>query len=228
MAETMNVVVKEIVIRNCVKQIYVANGMIYNIVGYGESAGAQLTPIDEATDVELYNALGPDDIERWPLAASLGQMSDFTQYGEEEKYLLEHISPESEEAKTTDGVFPVLGKVVSDKEEPKNKNCENIGFDSSAYKVDSYFDSALDALTRCSGDDFLKLVRYAKSHGNTWHSDVVNADDAYCSALIKLARPLGESVEKKAFELFNEAIEKDEYDFIEFWKALQTINYFCN
>ena len=120
-------------------------------------------------------------------------------------------------------------------EAPKNQNCENIGFDPSAYKVDNTdFDKAVDFLCRCSGEDFLELVKYAEKHDNTfWHcvsevADVVNADDAYCSAIIKLSRPLGESVEKKAFELFNEAIEKDEYDFVQFWTALQTINYFCN
>jgi hypothetical protein len=122
-----------------------------------------------------------------------------------------------------------------DEEEVQNQNCKNIGFDTSMYKVDnSGFDSAVDFLCRCSGEDFLELVKYAKKHNNTfWHcvsevADVINADDAYCSAIIKLSRSLGESVENKAFELFNEAIEKDEYDFIEFWKALQTINYFCN
>lgn len=104
-----------------------------------------------------------------------------------------------------------------------------------SYKVDNTdFDKAVDFLTRCSGEDFLELVKYAKKHNNTfWHcvsevADVVNADDAYCSAIIKLARPLGESVEKAAFKLFDEAIEKDEYDFIKLWESLQNINYFCN
>ena len=236
MAETMNVVVKTVTVKNNTRNIYVANGCIYNIIGIGATACAQLTPIDEATDVELYNALGPGNNNEIPLAASLGQMADFTQYGEEEKYLLEHISPESEEAEVTAEDFtPKPWGDSLNEEEVQNQNCENIGFDTSMYKVDnSGFDSAVDFLCRCSGEDFLELVKYAKKHNNTfWHcvsevADVINADDAYCSAIIKLSRSLGESVEKKAFELFNEAIEKDEYDFIEFWKALQTINYFCN
>lgn len=235
MAETMNVVVKEIVVNNNAKQIYVANGNIYNIVGCGESAGAQLTKIDEATEVELWNALGPDNNNDIPLAASLGQMSDFTQYGEEEKYLLEHISPESEEdaeVSTEDFSPTSWGDSL---EEVQNKNNENIG-NSSEYKVDNnYFDSAVDFLAHCNGEDFLELVRYAKTHGNTFFhcvkevSDCINADDAYCSALIKLSRGLGEVVEKKAFELFATAYadETTKECFLEFWKALQVINYFC-
>ena len=125
------------------------------------------------------------------------------------------------------------GDSLDDVETQTTEN--NTNFNPAAYKVDnSDFNKAVNFLTRCSAEDFLELVKYAKKHNNTfWHCvsevrDVVNADDAYCSAIIKLTRHLGESVEKKAFELFNEAVEKDEYDFIQFWTALQTINYFCN
>jgi len=121
------------------------------------------------------------------------------------------------------------------KEAPQNKNCENKGDPTqTAYKVDNSDFDTVNFLCRCSGEDFLGLVRYAKSHGNTFFrcvselANTVNADYAYRSAIIKLARPLGDAVEKKAFELFYEAIEKDEYDFVQFWEALQTINYFCN
>lgn len=231
MAETMNVVVKEIVIRNCVKQIYVANGMIYNIVGYGESAGAQITPIDEATEVELYNALGPDDIERWPLAASLGQMADFTLVGENEKYLLGYRKPEKDN--TADEIAE-SEKVTDNTEEVQNN--ENIGFDPAAYKVDnSSFDKVVEYLTHLKGEDFLKFVYYAKTHDNNFpryidvFANIINADDAYCSAIIKLTRHLDEAVEKRAFELFDAAADGKIYeanDFFNFWKALQVIN-FC-
>lgn len=97
------------------------------------------------------------------------------------------------------------------------------------------FNAAVDFLTHCSGEDFLEIVRYAKKHNNTfWHcisevADIVNADDAYCSSIIQLARPLGEIVERRAFKLFEAATADDENadDFIDFWKALQVINYFC-
>ncbi len=107
----------------------------------------------------------------------------------------------------------------------------NTNFDPASHKVDnSEFDSAVEFLCRCDGKDFLELVRYALVHHNKFFrcvselAGIVNADDAYCSALIKLSRHLG--VEKAAFKLFDEAINKDEYDFLEFWKALQTINFY--
>ena len=98
------------------------------------------------------------------------------------------------------------------------------------------FDKAVDFLAHCKGEDFLELVRYARAHRNTfWHcvsevANVVNADDAYCSALGRLARPLGETVEKRAFELFSVVDESDlcEENFLDMWKALQIISYCCD
>ncbi len=99
------------------------------------------------------------------------------------------------------------------------------------------FDKAVDLLAHCKGEDFLKLTRYAKAHNNTFFhcvkefADCVNADDAYCSAIIQLTRPLGEVVERKTFELFENAINKSglyEKNFLDMWKALQTISYFCD
>ena len=97
------------------------------------------------------------------------------------------------------------------------------------------FDKAVDFLAHCKGEDFLELVRYAKAHGNRFFNcvkevaNIVNADDAYCSALIRLSRPLGEVVERKTFELFSVVDESDlcEENFLDMWKALQTISYFC-
>ncbi len=91
------------------------------------------------------------------------------------------------------------------------------------------FDTAVDFLANCSGEDFIELVNYAKAHGNKFFhcvkevADVINADDAYCSAIIKLARHLGKDVENKAFKLF---AREDKEAFIDFWNALQTINNF--
>lgn len=97
------------------------------------------------------------------------------------------------------------------------------------------FNDAVNFLAHCSGEKFLKYVRYAKTHGNRFFyrvkeiAAVVNADDAYCSALIQLARPLGEVVEHNAFELFELALEdKNVEDFLDMWKSLQTISYFCD
>lgn len=117
--------------------------------------------------------------------------------------------------------------------ENQNKNNENKGFDPTAYKVDNnYFDSAVNYLTRCSGEDFLELVAYAKKHGNTFFhcirevADVINADDAYRSAIIQLTRHFGEPLENKAFNLFaNIDNPTGEEIFLEFWKALQVINF---
>ena len=95
------------------------------------------------------------------------------------------------------------------------------------------FDDAVYFLkNNVSGEDFIELVSYAKAHHNKFLNCVkeltgaVNADDAYCSALIELARPLGEQVERRAFNLLNEAIEnKDSIDkFVEFFEALKVIN----
>lgn len=234
MAETMNVVVKEIVIHNNSKQIYVANGMIFNIIGKSYAAVAQLTPEGEATEVELYNALGPDDIERWPLAASLGQMADFTEFGEGEKYLLGKISKEDcSDADYFDAAKEVEAATEDFTPTPWGNSLDNAEAENkTAYKLDnSKFDSAVDFLAHCKGEYFLELVRYARVNGNRFFNvkevaDIINADDAYCSAIIKLSRHLGDNIERKAFELFDDADENAE-DFLDFWKALQVINYFC-
>lgn len=127
-----------------------------------------------------------------------------------------------------------LARHIKDEYEKQNELAEAAAEQEQDEYVHS-FDEAVDFLCRCSAEDFLELVKYSKKHDNTFFrcvkelTDVVNADDCYCTALIKMTRHLGEEVEKKAFELFHEAIEKekDEYDFVQFWTALQTINYFC-
>lgn len=94
------------------------------------------------------------------------------------------------------------------------------------------FDDAVYFLKNVNGLDFVELVRYAKAHSNKFISCVkeltgaVNADDAYCSALIELARPLGEQVERRAFNLLSAATEDDDSidNFIEFFEALKVIN----
>ena len=87
-----------------------------------------------------------------------------------------------------------------------------------------------------SGKDIVTVARYAKSRGNRFPrlikelAGAKNADDVYCSAVIKLARPLGESVENTSFCLFNEAVKgnkKAEENFIEMWDSLKKINRLC-
>lgn len=204
-------------------KIFVVNDNIYVLCG----DAAMIVNYESATKVEKECAIGPDS--DCALARSLKN--------EYEKQNVKRTEIEQPEETNSDGVFdPVIEEVVSDNtkaEAPQNKNCENKGFDPSAYKFDnSYFDKAVDFLTRCSGEDFVELVRYARAHGNTFFrcvkelADVVNADDCYCTAIIKMTRHLGDAVERKAFTLLSEA-EKDEYDFVKFWEALQTINYYC-
>ena len=107
-------------------------------------------------------------------------------------------------------------------------------------EFDNSFDKVVDFLAHLSGEDFLELVSYAKCHNNTFSKynnntffhcieeidECINADDAYYSAIIMLAHPLGKAVEDKALELFENA-EENAGDFLDLWKALQTINHFC-
>jgi hypothetical protein len=98
------------------------------------------------------------------------------------------------------------------------------------------FDDAVHFLKNVSAEDFIELVRYAKTHSNKFIGCVkelrgaLNADDAYCSALIDLSRPLGEQVENRAFSLLDRAVEDEESlegsleDFVEFFEALKVIN----
>lgn len=83
------------------------------------------------------------------------------------------------------------------------------------YVVDNTeFDSVVSQLIKLPAEQFMELVGYAKRHGNLFpkyskFEQVVNADDAYCSALIELTRSWGKEVENKAFEVFgNYASEK--------------------
>ena len=76
------------------------------------------------------------------------------------------------------------------------------------YAVDNTaFDTTVDELIKLPASEFMELVGYAKRHGNKFPAyskfdKVVNADDAYCSALIKLTRSWSKEVENKAFEIF--------------------------
>lgn len=93
------------------------------------------------------------------------------------------------------------------------------------------FDDAVAFMKSISGEDFIELVSYAKAHHNKFLNCVkelrggVNADDVYCSALIELARPLGEQVERRVFNLLSEAVDEGSIDkFVEFFEALKVIN----
>lgn len=78
------------------------------------------------------------------------------------------------------------------------------------YAVDNTaFDTAVNELIKLQANEFMELVGYAKRHGNQFpsyskFSNIVNADDAYCSALIKLTRSWSKEIEDRAFEVFND------------------------
>jgi len=102
---------------------------------------------------------------------------------------------------------------------------------------DNYnFENAVEFICSGTGRDIINVARYAKSHSNKFPSlirelsGVVNADDCYCSAIIKLARPFGEQVENTIFCLFKEAVDgnkKSEECFLDMWVSLQKMNRFC-
>lgn len=102
-------------------------------------------------------------------------------------------------------------------------------------KETSYFNSAVDFLSGLSADEFLELVIFANEHGNRFPKfsaaeirECVNADDAYCSALIGLSRPCGERVENAAFKLLADCIDAEPYapvfdTFKRMWDSLKCI-----
>ena len=101
------------------------------------------------------------------------------------------------------------------------------------HEYKSSFEGAVDLLAYMRGEQFLELVRYARGHGNSFrgcgrHEEqlaaVVNADDCYCTAIIKLTRHFGDAVERKAFMLFEQAENGYEQEFLDFWSSLQIIN----
>lgn len=102
------------------------------------------------------------------------------------------------------------------------------------YKVG--FDEAVALLAYMRGEKFLELVRYARGHENSFAGAagypqlerIVNADDCYCTAIIKLTRRLGDAVERRAFKLFEAAVDGHEKeDFLDLFGALQIINSLC-
>lgn len=108
---------------------------------------------------------------------------------------------------------------------------ENAKDDDTTAKYRDSFDEAVFLLAYMRGERFLELVRYAKAHGNSFAGGgykqlegVINGDDAYCSAIIKLTRRLGDTVERRAFMLFEQAEKGAAQDFLDFWGAIQVIN----
>ena len=186
------------------KKIEVKDGMVLILMGNGPMDGAFYKKLEDCSDAD-FNA------------------------AKEAEVTAEDFTPKPWSADFDGDAQPVQPPI-------ENNKVENTNFNPAAYKVDNNsFDKAVDFLAHCKGEDFLELVRYAKAHGNTFFrcvsevADCVNADDAYCSALIQLARPLGAEVEHRAFQLFEVAEESElcEENFLDFWKALQTISYFC-
>ena len=73
-------------------------------------------------------------------------------------------------------------------------------------------DSAIDDFMVLPADQFIELVGYAKRHNNKFpqyskFGEVNNANDVYCSALIRLTRFWSEDTEKKAFKIFENAMD---------------------
>lgn len=96
------------------------------------------------------------------------------------------------------------------------------------------FEKAVEFLTKLNADEFMELVLFAKEHGNRFPKfsaelrNIVNADDAYCSALIALSRPCGEEIENAAFKLLADCIDAEPYapvfdTFKRLWKSLKTL-----
>lgn len=180
------------------KKIEVKNGMVLILMGNGPMDGAFYKKLEDCSDADFN-------------AAKEVTAEDFT-------------------PKPWD--FDGDVQPVQPIENNVNDESEN---DVAASEYKYSFNAAVNFLAHCKGEDFLELVKYAKKHSNTFFhcvkevANVVNADDAYCSALIQLARPLGAEVEHRAFQLFEVAEESElcEENFLDFWKALQTISYFC-
>lgn len=198
--------IKFIVVNGKKKAIEVKDGYVLVFCGHGPCDGAVWKKFEECSEVEFAAAKEVESlIDDETKDAIRRAQKDFYEFYDDVPTVTD------EEVQKFENVI-------------KQFNC-----------FDNPFDNPVDFLTRCSGEDFLELVHYAKSHNNTFFhcvkelDDVVNADDCYCTALIKLARPLGKTVEKRAFELFEEATAEnaEEEDFIEFWRALQTINNLC-
>lgn len=93
------------------------------------------------------------------------------------------------------------------------------------------FESAVQFLTELNADEFLELVKAVENNGNNKFPkfvsklrNVVNADDAYCSALISLSRPKGNDIEAFAFTLMNKCLANVDGAFEQFawlWKKLK-------
>ena len=94
------------------------------------------------------------------------------------------------------------------------------------------FEKAVEFMVDLSADEFVELVLFSKDHANTFPKfckelrNVVNADDAYCSALISLARPF--HVEEKAFALLDSCMNCREFpaafeQFNKLWESLKTL-----
>lgn len=155
------------------RDIYVVDGRLYILLGGG--GGAMSVSIEEANADELKFAVGPDRRVECDLVAAFKEAVKTTE-----------TTAETTETETTAETTETDDKYVVD---------------------NTAFDTAVNELAELPAGEFMELVDYAKRHGNKFpeyskFDKVVNADDAYCSALIKLTRSWSKEVENKAFEVF--------------------------
>lgn len=156
------------------RDIFVNHGRIYILLASG--AGAMSVKLEEANEDELKFAVGPDCEVDCELVAT----------------------------------FKVAVKTTAETTADETTAEANTATETATtkYAVDTTeFDSVVSQLIKLPANEFVELVDYAKRHSNRFpkyskFEQVVNADDAYYSALIDLTRPWSEDVEKKAFEVF--------------------------
>ena len=189
--------IKFIVVNGKKKAIEVKDGYVLVFCGHGPCDGAVWKKFDECSEVEFAAAKEVESVID-------DETKDVIRRAQKNFYEFDVPTVTDEEVQKFENVI-------------KQFNC----FDN----------NPVDFLTRCSGEDFVELVKYAKTHGNKFFhcvkelSNVINANDAYCNAIISLTRHFGKELENRAFEKFDLFL-KDGHDeeFIEFFNALKVIN----
>lgn len=162
-------------------KIYNIDGKIcIKVIGSGPDAGAFYCEIDEATSVEI-NAAETID---------------------------ETAANAATETNTTFNAAEETAETATESNTAVDDNAaEETADESIAKKLTDSFDEIISNLIELPPEMFMAFVGFAKRNGNKFpessrFSKIVNADDAYCSALIYLTRIWSSDVEKKAFEVF--------------------------
>ena len=124
------------------------------------------------------------------------------------------------------------GEIIEEEAIPFDEKLAKANEELQQSQVYNDFEKAVEFLADLSADEFIELVHFSKDHANTFPKfckelkNIVNADDAYCSALIALARPRG--VEEKAFALLDSCMNCREFpaafeQFNKLWESLKTL-----